>query len=1175
MSSRRFRASVRGGVAAALVVSMVMVGAVALPQQAAQADTAPDPSVPQTVSADALPTWQINGVIWSQVTVGNTVYATGSFTRARPPGVAAGGVGEIVANNIFAFDIRTGNRVATFDHSLNAQGRAITATPDGSRIFVGGDFTTVDGAARGHIAAFDTATGALVSNFTPNIGGTVRALTANNTRVYAGGAFTVVSGQSRLRLASFATSNGAIQPWNPSADDNTVWAMVLSPDNSRVIAGGAFTTINGAAAYGMGAVDSITGASLPWAATQKIRDATNSGAITSLRADDEQVYGSGYAYGGPTNFEGEFAADPTTGEVNWLNDCHGDTYDVLPIGDVLYSVSHKHDCSWIGQFPEVSPRRWKWATASTTYPTGVNVGPDNYGWNHNGTPAAHLLHWYPSLSIGTASGQNQAGWSLTGNADYISLGGEFPRVNNVNQQGLVRFARPGLATNKRGMENANLAPVANSVSADSARVTWTAQWDMDNEKLRYDVFRDGGTTPIGSVTGKSDFTNRPTMVYVDHGVAAGSSHTYRVKVVDPFNNSWTSPASAPVTISGTPRSDYANLILDHGARNFWRLGETSGLTMADLTGARHATAQSGVTRNIAGAITGDTDRATTFTGASNGYASTDSSAAAPTTFTAEAWFKTSTNRGGKIIGYGSARTGESSSYDRHVYMDNNGRILFGTHAGAARTIMSPATYNNNQWHHVVASLGGDGGQRLFIDGQLVAQNTNVISGEYYNGYWRIGGDRLSGWTNRPTSYWFAGTIDEVAVYEKELTLAQVQSHYEAGGGSVPNISPVAEFSSSTDDLVASFDGTASSDPDGTIVSYTWDFGDGNNGTGVTPSHTYALGGTYNAQLTVTDNDGATNSVTHPVTVTPNQAPNADFTWSANNLVASFDGTTSSDPDGTIASYAWDFGDGDSGTGPSPLHPYVDPGTYDVILTVTDNDGATDSVTHSVTVSGEPTPFLIASDDFARSLATGWGTADLGGAWTTTGAASASGVDSGSGRLTMATATSGPQAYLGTLQSDDTDLVMEVSVDKVPVGGTAGVDQAFLVRRVANEGDYRAKVRILPGGAVRIGISRTSSTGAQTVIVAETVVSGLTYAAGDQLTIRAQATGTTPTTVRAKVWRVGDTEPATWQVTGSDSTVGLQTTGGVGVQSYLGASVTNTPIVARFDNLRVHKASTLP
>jgi large repetitive protein len=386
---------------------------------------------------------------------------------------------------------------------------------------------------------------------------------------------------------------------------------------------------------------------------------------------------------------------------------------------------------------------------------------------------------------------------------------------------------------------------------------------------------------------------------------------------------------------------------------------------------------------------------------------------------------------------------------------------------------------------------------------------------------------------------------------------------------------VAEFSSSTDDLVASFDGTASSDPDGTIVSYTWDFGDGNNGTGATPSHTYGAGGTYNVQLTVTDNDGASNSVTHPVTVTPNQAPNAAFTWSADNLVASFDGTTSSDPDGTIASYAWDFGDGGNGTGSSAVHPYDDPGTYDVTLTVTDNDGATDSVTHSVTVSGEPTPFLIASDDFARTLATGWGTADQGGAWTTTGATSASGVGSGVGRLTMANAGGGPQAYLGTLQSDDTDLLVQFSVDKVPVGGTAGIDQAFLVRRVANEGDYRAKVRILPGGAVRIGISRTSSTGAQTVIVAETVVSGLTYAAGDQLNVRAQATGATPTTIRAKVWRVGATEPAAWQVTGADSTVGLQTLGGVGVHSYLAASVTNAPIVATFDNLRVHKASTLP
>ena len=81
-----------------------------------------DPIVsPETVTADVLPTWQINGVVWSQVVVGNTVYVTGSFTKARPPGVPVGGAGEVDADNIFAFDITTGNRVP-FDHSLNASG---------------------------------------------------------------------------------------------------------------------------------------------------------------------------------------------------------------------------------------------------------------------------------------------------------------------------------------------------------------------------------------------------------------------------------------------------------------------------------------------------------------------------------------------------------------------------------------------------------------------------------------------------------------------------------------------------------------------------------------------------------------------------------------------------------------------------------------------------------------------------------------------------------------------------------------------------------------------------------------------------------------------------------------------------------------------------------------------
>ncbi|MGO4585646.1 PKD domain-containing protein, partial [Arthrobacter sp. 2RAF6] len=86
-------------------------------------------------------------------------------------------------------------------------------------------------------------------------------------------------------------------------------------------------------------------------------------------------------------------------------------------------------------------------------------------------------------------------------------------------------------------------------------------------------------------------------------------------------------------------------------------------------------------------------------------------------------------------------------------------------------------------------------------------------------------------------------------------------------GNVPNQPPVAAFTSSTTGLTATFDGSTSTDPNGTVASYGWDFGDGSPaGTGVKPSHTYAAAGTYQVKLTVTDKSGLTGTVTHAVTV---------------------------------------------------------------------------------------------------------------------------------------------------------------------------------------------------------------------------------------------------------------------------------------------------------------------
>ncbi|WP_449374622.1 PKD domain-containing protein [Arthrobacter psychrolactophilus] len=324
----------------------------------------------------------------------------------------------------------------------------------------------------------------------------------------------------------------------------------------------------------------------------------------------------------------------------------------------------------------------------------------------------------------------------------------------------------------------------------------------------------------------------------------------------------------------------------------------------------------------------------------------------PNTFTTEAWFKTTSNRGGKIIGFGNSSTGTSNSYDRQIYMDNLGRVFFGVYPGSTQILQSTARLNNGQWHQVIASLGSNG-MALYIDGELVASRTDVTSGQSYTGYWRVGGDNLNSWPSQPNSNFFAGTIDEAAVYTTVLSATDVSKHYALGKGQTVNVAPSALFAASSAGLLASFDGSSSVDTDGSIASYAWDFGDSTAaGSGVAPTHTYSVAGTYQVKLTVTDNAGATGTVTNAVVVSAaNVAPSALFASSSAGLLASFDGSSSVDTDGSIASYAWDFGDSTAaGSGVAPTHTYSVAGTYQVKLTVTDNAGATGTVTNAVVVS---------------------------------------------------------------------------------------------------------------------------------------------------------------------------------------------------------------------------------
>jgi len=766
------------------VTSLVVLG-LAIP---ASADSAPvdptNPASPPTVAADALPTAQMNGVAWTQTVVGNTVYVGGRFTKARPPGAAAG-TSEVDRLNLLAYDITTGQLLPGFAPQVDGQVRSITRSPDGKRIYIAGDFTRVDGQYRVRIAAFDTATNQLVANFRPTLAAGGLAVAASNTTVYAGGNFqsaaSVTGGTlvPRSYLAAFNASDGALTSFVADTDA-PVTALAVTADGGKLVVGGRFTELSGADFYGLGAVHPGTGAPLSFPANDQIRNAGVESSITSLYADATGVYGTGYHYGDGGNVEGTFRTDPATGTLTWVADCHGDSYSTFRSRDVVYTASHHHYCGNMGGFPQTDPWQFYYANAFSLAATGVNT-PDIYGYpSHTGEPAPTLLNWYPQFYVGNFSGLGQAVWTVSGNDDYIVYGGEFPGVNGATQYGLVRFATPDKAPNKQGprLQGAAFPLTVSSRVKGEVRMTFGTNWDRDNQALTYRIYRASETsTPIFTETITTPFWKPLSRVVKDTGLAPGSSQRYRLTASDPYGNV---TRSAWMTVTVSPdgvMSPYNAAVLEDGASSFWRLSDPAGSTTAeDWAGTSTGVAGTGVGWGVTGAIAGDADKAADFSGTSAGLVATQTAIPGPQTFSIETWFRTTSRAGGKLVGFGNRNTGTSTSYDRHVYLDTSGRVLFGVYPGAQRTLQSATGMNDGEWHHVVATLGADG-MKLYVDGTRVGQRTDTTSAQAYSGYWRIGGDRP--WTG---GTWFDGEIDDVAIYPSPLSAAQVDSHWEAAGG---------------------------------------------------------------------------------------------------------------------------------------------------------------------------------------------------------------------------------------------------------------------------------------------------------------------------------------------------------------------------------------------------------
>lgn|GEM_PF-598709 len=281
------------------------------------------------------------------------------------------------------------------------------------------------------------------------------------------------------------------------------------------------------------------------------------------------------------------------------------------------------------------------------------------------------------------------------------------------------------------------------------------------------------------------------------------------------------------------------------------------------------------------------------------------------------------------------------------------------------------TEGSNRSLTVTPDVLDPGDFRIVIEPDVVATGGTVTVGVEgappgFDWFIDFGDGRSAGWTGSPSSHFYPRS----GTYLVGVTLRDAKgavADLERMPVTVADRPPVAVMETRSTVVApgttVAFSGGRSFDPDGEVVAHLWDFGEGAKGFGSETSHTYSTEGRYRVRLTVTD-DGQQGNTTVLDLEVVNRPPAARVSAGSRLLFAgesaALDGAGSRDPDGSVASYLWDFGDGSNSTGPLAGHVFKKEGNYSVTLTVTDDRGAANSTTVELTVLKRLPPLDIRS-----------------------------------------------------------------------------------------------------------------------------------------------------------------------------------------------------------------------
>jgi hypothetical protein len=737
---------------------------------------APDAGMSGTVST----MYQTNAQVVALAYSNGVVYAGGDFTAVRPNGVASGGAGTVARTYLAAFSSTTGALISSFNVTLNGKVKALNVSPNGQTLYVGGNFTTVNGTNRARIAAINLSTGTLNTTWNPQANSTVYAIASSATSVYLGGLFTLIHSTSHPYVAAVNTTTGGLQTAFTATADGIVDALALAPDGSRLLVGGDYETLAGVSQHGMGAVDPTTGAMEPWAATAASpRDMNCDAEITDIVVTGTTAVMS-EAGNVPGCYDGDYAVNISDGSLLWLNNCEGGTATVEIVKGVLYRGAHNHDCAHMqggafGGFTGIPARQ---PTTVYHHLEAQNLADGSFE------------HWDPDTNSGNPG--NYGPEAMATDGSQLFVGGDFTTVNGVGQQGIARFA-PGGDTKPK---TPTVAPAVDAAGNGTVTVTINAVPDIDNGTLTYSLYRDSVTTPIATATAESWPWTQPTIRFQNTGLTNGSSHKYTYTVSDGTLTTGKSPASAAVTVVGSSLASYPSTVLLSSPTMDWRLDDVASGTASDSSGNGNTGVYEGGATSTSGAVSGD---AAVALDGSTGYVTSSAPTTVGSTWTESAWFNTTTIDGGDILGFSDAQTGAGTESDYTVRMDNDGQVVSwmrnttDSNMGFLSTVLttrSPRSYNDGHWHQVVVTYNGTA-QSMYIDGVLIATTTETALAPF-SGYWRAGYVDLTnandvfgnqffvtlGLTS-PESYYFNGSIDEVATYSTALSAAQVAAQWAA------------------------------------------------------------------------------------------------------------------------------------------------------------------------------------------------------------------------------------------------------------------------------------------------------------------------------------------------------------------------------------------------------------